>query len=207
MGKELMDMGTLWDSKFSREGYLYGLKPNAYLVSKKSLVPSGGTILFLGEGEGRNACYFAKEGFICDALDASAIGLAKTAKLASEMGVEVSLIHQDLGHWKANKTYDAVMASYLHLKDPLRTKAFLEAINALKPSACFIAEFFALSQLGRTSGGPAIEDLLYTKESLADIFKDSRIEILELEELEVCLDEGTGHQGDAMVIRLVVRKK
>jgi len=207
MGKELMDMGKLWDMKFSREGYLYGLNPNAYLVSKKDMVPKGGEILFLGEGEGRNACYFAKEGFNCTALDASPLGLAKAGKLADEMEVVVNLQLQDLGHWKADKKYDAVMASYLHLKDPLRTLAFKEAINALKPSMSFIAEFFALSQLGRSSGGPSMPELLYTLESIKDIFKDEDVDIVELEEVEDFLDEGVGHQGDAMLIRMVIRKR
>lgn len=207
MGKELMDMGKLWDMKFSREGYLYGVKPNVFLASKKDLIPQGGEILLLGEGEGRNAVHFAKEGFSCTALDASPLGLAKAGKLANECGVDVNLVLQDLNGWKADKKYDAVMASYLHLKEPLRTLVFKEVINALKPSMSFIAEFFAVSQLGRSSGGPSMEELLYTKESFANIFDDERVEIVQLEEVEDRLDEGVGHQGDAMLIRLVVRKK
>jgi len=206
VGEQMMDMGKMWDMKFSREGYLYGLKPNAFLVSQKGLVPERGSILLLGEGEGRNAAYFAKEGFDVTALDASPVGLTKAGALAKEMGVEVSLVLQDLGHWSANTHYDAVMTSYLHLKEPLRSKAFKEALKALNPSGYFIAEFFSLSQLGRSSGGPQNEALLYTVEDMQTIFSDEAVEIVMLEEVEDMLDEGVGHQGMAKIIRVVVKK-
>lgn len=206
MGEKLMDMGKLWDMKFSREGYLYGLNPNEFLASQRHLVPDGGSILLLGEGEGRNATYFAKEGFEVTALDASPVGLAKAGALAKDQGVEINLALQDLEHWSVDSTYDAVMASYLHLKEPLRSKAFKEALKALKPSTYFIAEYFALSQLGRDSGGPQMEALLYTIEDLRAIYKTEAVEIVRLEEVEVMLDEGVGHQGLAKVIRVVVKK-
>lgn len=197
----------MWNDKFSRDGYLYGIQPNRFLAHRIDELPAGSTILFLGEGEGRNACYAASKGHHATALDASEVGLEKAQRLAHEQGVDIWTIHTDLEEWNADNDYDAVMASFLHLKEPLRGQAFRSALKALRPSGEFVAEFFSVKQLPRESGGPKDQDLLYTLESLRDIFSVEGYEIVRLEEVTDHLDEGSGHQGEADLIRIVVRKQ
>ena len=201
-----MSIANVWDEKFQREGYVYGLYPNAFHVSESARLKSNSSILFLGEGEGRNACYFASRGFAATAIDASPVGLQKTNDLASQLNVIVETILQDLMHFEADQQYDALMASFLHLSEPWRTRIFREVINALKPGGFFIAEFFSQNQLQYSSGGPKNSDLLYTVDSLQDIFSISSAKIHLLEEVVACLDEGRGHQGDAALIRMIIEK-
>lgn len=200
-------MQRLWNEKFSREGYLYGKNPNRFLSTHIDGSTRASTILFLGEGEGRNACYAAMQGHSVTALDASDIGLRKAQELASAMDVVIETLQVDLEHWQTEVQYDTVMASFLHLKEPLRTLAFGKAIDALKPSGIFVAEFFSTKQLPLSSGGPKDVDLLYTVEALHKLFDRSDVEIISLEEIVETLDEGRGHQGDAELIRVVVRKR
>ena len=199
-------MEKLWNEKFSREGYLYGKSPNSFLASQIDLLPPGCHVLFLGEGEGRNACYAAAKGLKVTALDASDIGLQKAEALAREMQVPVGTVHADLQTWQPDGHYDAVMASFLHLKEPLRTQAFRKAMDALKPSGLFVAEFFSTAQLPLASGGPKDIDLLYTVDSLREIFTVPGAEVTMLEAVTDVLDEGVGHQGEARLIRVVVKK-
>ncbi len=201
-----MPIRAIWNDKFSREGYLYGKRPNAFLAPRIDALPAGARLLLLGEGEGRNACYAAARGIDVTALDASDVGLAKAEALAREAGVTITTLHQDLAIWNATPRYDAVMASFLHLKEPLRTQAFREALKALKPSGVFVAEFFSTKQLPLSSGGPKDVDLLYTVDSLREIFALPGFEILRLEEAVDHLDEGHGHRGEAELIRVEVRK-
>lgn len=196
----------LWNEKFSREGYLYGKSPNVFLASRIDLLPLDSEVLFLGEGEGRNACYAAAKGLKATALDASDIGLKKAEKLAEELQVFIETVLADLQTWQPDRRYDAVMASFLHLKEPLRTLAFHKAIDALKPSGLFAAEFFSTEQLPLSSGGPKDIDLLYTVDSLRDIFTFPGAEILTLEAVTDILDEGPGHRGEARLIRVLVKK-
>ena len=196
----------MWNSKFSREGYLYGKEPNRFLAAEIDALAPGSKLLFLGEGEGRNACYAAAKGHVAVALDASDRGLQKASELAAEMGVSITTRHQDLATWSADGAYDAVMASFLHLTEPLRTQAFREALKALKPSGLFAAELFSVRQMPLQSGGPKDLDLLYTVESLRNVFDVEGYETLMLEESLEHLDEGQGHQGDARVIRIRVRR-
>ena len=56
------------------EEYVYGTKPNDFLVSVVDQVPAG-RVLCLAEGEGRNAVYLAKQGCTVLAVDSSSVGL------------------------------------------------------------------------------------------------------------------------------------
>lgn len=199
-------IGQMWDEKFSREGYFYGFEPNVFIESKTSLLAPKGKVLCLGEGEGRNAVYLADKGFEVTALDASAIGMTKAISLAAKRGVSFSVELLDLEQWNPQEKYDAVLTSYLHLEEPLRTQAFHKAISTLNPRGYFIGEFFSLNQIPRESGGPKKPSLLYTLASLESIFTMQGCEILYLQECDVPLDEGNGHQGDALVIRVIVKK-
>ncbi|WP_092913614.1 class I SAM-dependent methyltransferase [Hydrogenimonas thermophila] len=90
-------------------------------------------ILFLGEGEGRNAIYAALKGHEATALDASSIGLEKAKQLSKEYHVEIKTIHTDLAQWQPPiEQYDVMMSSYMHLMEPLRTVAFHKAMEVLK---------------------------------------------------------------------------
>lgn len=199
-------IGQMWDEKFSREGYFYGFEPNIFIESKTNLLTPQGKVLCLGEGEGRNAAYLASKGFEVTALDASAIGMTKAIALASKRGVSFKIELLDLEQWNPQETYDAIVTSYLHLEEPLRTKAFRQAISSLNPQGYFIGEFFSINQIPRESGGPKKPSLLYTLDSLQEIFSTGGCEIVYLEECDVLLDEGNGHQGDALVVQIIAKK-
>jgi len=202
----MSDIGQLWDKKFSREGYFYGFEPNAFIKANTNLLTQGTEVLCLGEGEGRNAVYLASLGFNVTALDASPIGMTKALQMATNRGVSFKTELLDLEQWKPTHTYDAIVTSYLHLEDPLRTEAFQTAIQSLKTDGYFIGEFFSLNQIPRDSGGPKKPELLYTLASLESIFSTPECEILHLQEEDVPLDEGKGHQGEALVIRVIIKK-
>jgi len=195
----------MWNSKFSSEDYIYGKEPNKFLKQEIDKLESKAKILFLGEGEGRNTVYAALKGHDATALDASNIGIEKTKQLAREYHVDVKTIHTDIAHWHPSEQYDVIMSSYLHLMEPLRTEAFQKAMVALKEGGLFIGEFFSQEQLARTSGGPKNPDLLYSIDSLQTIFKEYHIVMLEAMEVE--LNEGKHHVGEASVIRVIVKKE
>lgn len=200
-----MKIGKVWNEKFSREGFLYGTKPNAYLKEVMDALPRGARILFLGEGEGRNACYAAENGLEAHAIDASEVGLEKLQEMARSRGVTVEVTHLDLAHWEPEETYDAVLCSYLHLEEPLRTAVFVKALAIVNRGGVFAGEFFATSQIERDSGGPKALELLYELKSFEKL-KRPWFDVDMLEACSVELDEGKGHQGLADVIRVCFRR-
>jgi hypothetical protein len=201
------DQRQFWNERFGREGYFYGTTANCYLASNIATLPPQQTILFLGEGEGRNAVHALTCGHTVTALDAAEIGLAKTAMLAKSKGFELSLIHTDLAQWNPAQQYDAIMCSFLHLYEPLRSEVFVKAIEHLNKGGVFVGEFFSIHQFQKTTGGPKDLDLLYTADLLSSILKVLPCEILELCEIDTELREGIVHNGLASVVRLKAQKK
>jgi 2-polyprenyl-3-methyl-5-hydroxy-6-metoxy-1,4-benzoquinol methylase len=202
-----MNAQMKWNEKFSCKEYLYGEMPNSFLKSYIDYIPSQNRVLFLGEGEGRNAVYAARKDLHVDAVDASTVGLEKAKRLSEKFGVKINAIHADLEQWSADCDYDYIMCSFLHLNDSIRAKVLLKAFEALKPFGTFIAEFFSTNQLSYKSGGPSELNLLYTVDSIKEIFSSAECDIYQLEEVLDYLDEGIGHQGEASLIRVVIKKR
>lgn len=201
------DQREFWNERFAREGYFYGTTANCYLASHIDALAPKQTILFLGEGEGRNAVYALERGHTVTALDAAEIGLAKTAKLAQSKGLDLSLIHTDLAFWNPTQTYDAIMCSFLHLLEPLRSEVFAKSLARLNVGGVFVGEFFSIHQLPKNTGGPKDLDLLYTADRLSSIMQNLPCDILELYETDTQLNEGLIHNGIASVVRLKVQKR
>ncbi|MBN2869686.1 MAG: class I SAM-dependent methyltransferase [Campylobacterales bacterium] len=203
----MSDQREFWNERFAKEGYFYGTEPNLYVASHIDAFDVPKKILFLGEGEGRNAIYAARAGHTVTALDASDVGLAKCAERAKSADLSIELIHADLELWEPSERYDAVLCSFLHLPEPLRGDVYAKVFASLKSGGLFAGEFFSIHQMPRTTGGPKDESLLYTAAQLRSIFdRHPHIEILELEELDTELNEGRGHIGIASVVRMAVKK-
>ena len=198
-----MSQQEFWNSKFSRDGFLYGLKPNAFIASKIKSMPRDAKVLCLGEGEGRNAIFLAKRGFKVTAIDASNIGLEKLEKRAKEENLDIKTICMDLNEWQVDEKYDVIVASYLHMYKSERVELFNKIEESLSMDGFFVGEFFSTKQLSYNSGGPKDEELLYTVD---DFNKNFAFCIKEVKELITILDEGKGHQGEACVIRAFIEK-
>lgn len=198
-----MSQQEFWNSKFSRDGYLYGIKANEFISSKTELLTKNTKVLCLGEGEGRNAIFFAKNDFIVTAMDASDIGLSKLHFRSIEENLKIETICLDLNQWQISEKFDAIVASYLHMYKDERENLFNKIENSLYKDGYFIGEFFSTKQINYNSGGPKDLELLYTIEDFENHFKTCKKQITE--EI-VTLDEGKGHQGLACVIRVVIQK-
>lgn len=198
-----MNQQEFWNGKFSKADYFYGINPNDFLASNIELLKNHQELLCLGEGEGRNAIFFAKNGFEVSAIDASNLGLEKLQNRAIQEKLDIKTICRDLNFWKADEKYDVIVASYLHMYKDEREELFKKIEESLNINGYFIAEFFSTKQLSFNSGGPKDLDLLYSLEDFQNYFNLCKKNITEK---IVVLDEGIGHQGEACVIRVVIQK-
>lgn len=198
-------MKEKWDERYCESKNIYGIKPNEFF-KKELLKLTPGRILLPGEGEGRNAVFAAKQSWQVDAFD------------YSQQAVDNAKLFLDLHKQKANyfqadilnlpvstETFDAVGVFYLHLtkKDRLKSHRFIS--DSVRENGYLIMEVFSKKQLGRNSGGPQNENLLYDISEIERDFTD--FQPICLHEIEIDLDEGELHQGKAMVIRFVGHKK
>lgn len=194
-------MKEKWNHKYSQEYYHYGKEPNTFLREELPKLKAG-NILFIGEGEGRNAVFAATQGWNVDAIDFSEEGKRKADQLADEFGVRINYRVQDFENFTPTKNfYDAVGVFFIHIEESLRITLFNKLISSLKPNGKIIFECFEKEQINNSSGGPKDSDLLYSLEEIVNDFIDLDFETLSKE--NVILKEGDGHSGEAIVIRFI----
>ncbi len=197
-------MKEAWNQKYSSDEYKYGKEPNQFLKSElPGLKP--GRILFVGEGEGRNAVYAATLGWHVDAIDFSEEGKRKAEKLAAEFSVNINYQVIDFTEFTPGlNSYDAVGLFFVHPEEGQRDELFEKLINALAPGGRIIFECFAKEQLGHSSGGPKCEEQLYSLEEVVNYFID--LDFIKLSREKLFLNEGKGHRGEGIVIRFLAAK-
>lgn len=196
----------MWDERFAGDDYFYGTAPNAFLQSNAGLLRTGMSALSLAEGEGRNAVWLAAQGLDVTAVDASAVGLAKAARLAEERGVGLRTLVADLATWDIPAgAYDIVVAIFIQFAPPpVRDRLFAGMVNALKPGGLLLLQGYRTEQPRYGTGGPKAPELLYTEALLRNAFAALQIERLSVHDSEI--SEGSGHHGISALIDLVARK-
>lgn len=206
MTQKFSDSASLWNQRFASDNYLFGQNPNDYLRAKAALLPAGGSVLCVADGEGRNSVWLAKQGFEVQAFDIAEMGVAKARKLASAAGVSVdyTVCDCDQWHWTA-QSQDAVVAIFIQFADPaMRERLFANMVRVLKPGGVLLLQGYTPLQLDYKTGGPGQLLHLYTAELVREAFKDLRI--VELIEYEAELNEGAQHAGRSALLGLVAAK-
>lgn len=202
---------NFWDQQFALPQFKYGTQPNQFLRDQAHRLPPGAQVLLPGDGEGRNSVWLATQGHCVTAMDNSRVGLDKAQRLAAEQGVRIDVVHADLADWVPQPaSVDAVVATYVHLPEPLRASAHQRLVSALRPGGLLVLEAFHPRQLGYSSGGPKAPAMLYTLDLLRADLRDRLGQDLTESlawEGEAHLDEGPGHQGPAYLTRWVVQRR
>lgn len=197
-------MKEFWNARYDRDDFAYGTSPNSFF--KEQLWDQKfGRLLLPGEGEGRDAVYAAKKGWLVHAFDYSEVAAAKAVVFAHNEGVKFEYQVTDIDSFEtASNYYHLISVSFLHLSEELRMKFHKQMIDAVLPGGKIIAEYFSKKQIDLNSGGPKNIDLLYTKEQLQGDF--SEIITLGLSEQLISLDNGSFHQDEAWVLRFFGKK-
>lgn len=196
-------MATIWDERYAAEHYIFGTSPNEWLKDflDHHTIES---ILLPGEGEGRNALYAARRGVAVTAFDLSDTGRQKALALTQAEGLAIDYTVCNALQYTSQRTFEALGLFYFHLPSDIRRNVMRHLSSFVQPDGWLVLECFAKSQLGRASGGPSNADMLYSHTELIDDFAGWTWHTAT--ECEVSLDEGPGHQGKAMVVRLLGQK-
>jgi ubiquinone/menaquinone biosynthesis C-methylase UbiE len=197
-------MNHFWNERYAEKEFAYGVLPNEFL--KNTLDPmSPGKILFVCEGEGRNAVYAAQKNWQVTAFDLSEEGRNKALTLAQEKNLTLNYQIGDAAAIEyPENTFDCITLVYAHFPATIRQSIHQKTVKWLKPNGTLILEAFKPDQLANSSGGPKELSMLYTIDMMKEDFKELTINILKSEEIE--LNEGKYHQGKANVIRLIAKK-
>jgi 2-polyprenyl-3-methyl-5-hydroxy-6-metoxy-1,4-benzoquinol methylase len=195
-------MIDFWNQRYAQQIYAYGIEPNEFYKEQLSKLRPG-KILFPAEGEGRNAVFAASLGWETWAFDSSLEAKRKAENLALAKKVKIDYAVTSIEDFAAKEnSFDAIVSIFVHT--PNRQVYHQKMIQLLKPGGILILEGFSKNQLGKNTGGPQNEALLFSEEELKKDF--SSLKDLNISELDTHLSEGAHHQGKASVIRLLAKK-
>jgi 2-polyprenyl-3-methyl-5-hydroxy-6-metoxy-1,4-benzoquinol methylase len=197
-------MDEFWNNRYAEKDFAYGTEPNDFLKDELEKLPAG-KILFVCEGEGRNAVFAAKQNWIVEAFDLSQEGKRKASLLAEQNNVSINYQIADASTIEyPENSFNMVALIYAHFPETIRKSVHERIVSWLKPGGLVVMEAFNPNQLKNTSGGPKDLSMLYTKEIMTDDFKDLMVQQISTETIE--LNEGKYHIGKADVIRFVGKK-
>jgi len=195
----------MWDERYAGERYFYGTEPNEFLRANTRVIPAGGRVLCLGEGEGRNSVFLAGLGYSVVALDQSEVGLAKALQLARARGVLITTQPADLASYRIDPGYwDAIVSIWCHLPSAMRSRVHAQVVSGLKPGGVYLLEAYRPEQLNFGTGGPKSADMLPTLAQLRTELAGLTFE--HAAELERDVQEGQGHSGRSAVVQVLARK-
>lgn len=194
-------MKDFWNQRYAESNFAYGKEGNVFLKAELPKIDAK-SILLPADGQGRNACMAALMGFNVRAFDYSQAGKKRAEALAQELNVNINFECCAAENFTSDHQFDVIALIYAHLPD--RASFHQNMLKFLKPGGTVILEAFSKQQLGKASGGPKVEHMLFSKEELAKDF--SSCEQVNISETETVLTEGQYHEGHASVIRLVAKK-
>jgi hypothetical protein len=199
-----------WNDRYSKAEFAFGEQPNDYLKAQLEKLEAG-TILFPAEGEGRNAVFAAKLGWIVSAFDISIEGQKKAFRLAEANHVTIDYLVGELQTlpYQAGQ-FDAVALIYAHFPADIKSSYHKILSTYLRKGGVIIFEAFSKNHIDYVSknpkvGGPTDVASLFSMDEIKSDF--ANYEIIELIEQEIELHEGLFHNGRGSVIRFVGRKK
>jgi len=196
-----MTFDPKWNARYAGADAIFGDQPNDFLRAESWRIAPAGRVLTIGEGDGRNALWLARQGFTVTAVEGSSVAVEKAEAAARAAGLSITFHCADLVEWAwPQAAFDAVVAIFVHFTPDIRPSLHARAAAAVAPGGVMIVECFHPSQAGGASGGPPAE-MLCDAATLADDFAP----LTPLVQLEgtVRLDEGPRHQGPAQVARYV----
>lgn len=197
-------MQDMWDERFSATEYAYGEAPNVFLASQLERLAGHHKVLLLAEGEGRNAVFLARHGFAVTAVDFSAAGQAKCARLAEKYGVDVEFHLADLNDYVfPADTYDAVISIFGHLPPPIRQRVHSQIPHTLKAGGLCIMKGYTPEQLAYGTGGPPNAAMMWTAEMFATELAALETELCETVTMHI--EEGVHHVGMSALIHYIGR--
>lgn len=117
---------TYYEDQYSDDDFYWGLVPSTLCYEVLRLCPPTRPLRLLdvGCGEGKDAVFFARNGYQVDAFDITREGVDKARRLADRCGVPVRAFQANVLDYRLEHTYDIVFSSgVLHyIPEVLRTE-------------------------------------------------------------------------------------
>ncbi|BBB89673.1 MAG TPA: helix-turn-helix domain-containing protein [Methylomusa anaerophila] len=142
---------SIYEDEYARDDYYWGLIPSTMCYKVLSILPPAKPfkLLDIGCGEGKDAVFFARNGYDVTAFDIADAGIEKTKRLADKLGVHVNVFKADILDMRLDTCYDILYSNgVLHyIKPGLREEIFTNyrqytATNGIHVFSVFVVKPF-----------------------------------------------------------------
>ncbi len=123
---------TEYEQKYAGPEYYWGIVPNrlCYEIMKHKPPVRPYRVLDIGCGEGKDAVFLAKNGYVVSAFDAAETGLEKARTLAYAHHVDIRFFRADINEYDLCEEYDIILSSgVLHYLVPGRRERFIQSLK------------------------------------------------------------------------------
>ena len=201
-------MSTVYDDKYRSEGYYYwGKRPSTicYEVLKRMPPECPLKLLDIGCGEGRNAVFFARNGYQVTAFDLSTIGVEKTKEMAAEAGVSLVAFKADLLEYRLEASFDVLFSTgTLHyIPNELRAEILDNYKQHTNPEGMHVFSVFVSKPFIPQAPDAEASAHFWVSGELFTYYHDWMIEFC-AEEIFDCTSSGVPHQH--AVNRIIARR-
>ena len=195
-----------WDERYRSTGLVWSAGPNAFVVKEVEalLVRRGGETgraLDLAGGEGRNALWFAEQGWAAELVEFSAVALEKAAAIAAQRGVTLRTTLADMTEAPAIDPADLVLVCYLQLTPEPLARALAHAATLVAPGGTLLVIAHERDNLEHGYGGPPDPTFLPTVADVLDAVDGRGLVVERAEQVRrpVETDEGPREAIDLIV--------
>ena len=200
-------MKNMYDDKYNQKDYYWGVRPSAICFEVLQKMPPDHRVrlLDIGCGEGRNAVFFARNGYDVTAFDSSPQGVEKTKRMADQASVNINVFQADINEFRLDQIFDVLFSTGVlqYIPPALRPETFAHYQQFTAPDGLNI--FSVLVKKPFIDPAPDGEATAYKWISgeLFTCYHDWRIEHCS-EGIFDCMSSGVPHQH--AVNRMIARK-
>lgn len=192
-----------YQRRYDQDAYYWGLAPSSmcYEVMKRLPPTRPLRVLDIGCGEGKDAVFFARNGYEVTAFDVAQSGIDKARRLADAAGADVNLFRADLLDFRPDGEYDIIFSSgVLHyIPEPLRTEIIFSYQAHTTPGGVHALNVFVHKPFIPAPPDEEAPAYPWRSGELAMLYTDWRFHRLS-EEIFDCQSSGTPHQHCMNVI-------
>ena len=200
-------MRNVYDEVYNAEGYYWGTLPSPTCFQILEHMPPDRPLklLDIGCGEGRNAVFFARNGYHVTGFDISPAGVKKTLRLAEGAGAAMMAFVADLLEHRLEESYDILYSlGTLHLlPSELRDEVMANYRKQTNANGLHLFEVFVDKPFLATAPDMEPTADLWKSGELLSYYHDWRVESF-VEEIFDCPSSGVPHQH--AVNRIIARQ-
>jgi tellurite methyltransferase len=201
-------MNNPYDKRYDQQEYYWGVHPSTICFEVLKILPPEKPfkLLDIGCGEGKNAVFFARNGYDVSAFDASEKGLEKTKMLADKTSVNIEIFNANIKDFRLSENFDILFSTgALHyIPKEFRSEIFENYKNFTYPGGLNVFSVFVHKPFIEKAPDDEATAHKWLSGELLTYYHDWLIEYC-AEEIFDCMSSGKPHKH--AVNRIIARKK